>query len=251
MPVIREVRVRSIVQKSRIPGVDAVLTPYSGCAFGCTYCYAAFTRKFHRGDEPWGGYVDVRINAPERLLAERHRIPRGGTVLLSSVTDPYQGVEARYELTRKLLECLLPREDLSVRILTRSPLILRDLELLRAFGKRLTVGLSITTDREAVRRIFEPRAPAIPRRLEVLRKLGEAGITVDVMLAPLLPLNPERFAALVGDFARRVWVDPLNYPWKVERILQRVRAEFVLEPAWIREVVSRLHRALGDRVETR
>ncbi len=239
---------RSIVQKSRIPGVDAVLTPYSGCAFGCSYCYAAFTRKFHRGNEPWGGYVDVRINAPERLLAERHRIPRGGTVLLSSVTDPYQGVEARYALTRKLLECLLPREDLSVRILTRSPLILRDLDLLQAFGDRLSVGLSITTDREAVRRIFEPRAPAISRRLETLRKLSESGVVVDVLLAPLLPLNPSRFAALVVPFARRVWVDPLNYPWKVEKLLRRVRTEFIQDPAWIQEVVSELRRSLGEKI---
>lgn len=239
---------RSILQKSRIPGVDGVLTPYSGCAFGCTYCYAAFTRKFHRGDEPWGGYVDVRINAPERLLAERHRIPRGGTVLLSSVTDPYQGVEARYRLTRKLLELLLPREDVRVRILTRSPLILRDLDLLQAFGDRLEVGLSITTDREAVRKVFEPRAPSVMKRLETLRELSRAGISVDVLLAPLLPLNPARYAALVGPFARTVWVDPLNYPWKVERLLRRVRAEFVLDRRWIQETLDALHTHLGKKL---
>lgn len=246
--VIREVQVRSIVQKSRIPGVDVVLTPYSGCAFGCTYCFAAFTRKFHRGNEPWGGYVDVRINAPQRLLEERHRIPRGGRVILSSVTDPYQGVEARYHLTRTLLELLHPRKDLSIRILTRSPLILRDLDLLQSFGDRLEVNLSITTDREAVRKIFEPRAPSIPRRLEALRTLSRKGVRVNVMLAPLLPLHPERYAALVGPFVHSVWVDPLNYPWKVTRLLKRVRAEFILDEAWIRETVRELRRFLGAKL---
>lgn len=94
---------------------------------------------------------------------------------------------------------------------TRSHLILQDIDLLKAFGKSLEVGVSITTDREDVRKEFEPGAPSISRRLKVLRTLHENGIQAYVSFSPLLPCNPKRLAQLVSPYVRKGWTDNLHY----------------------------------------
>ncbi len=248
-PRIQEVLVRRIVQPSRIPGVDFVINPYSGCAFGCLYCYADFTRRFHPGPEPWGAYVDVRVNAVERLYRELPRLPDESRILLSSVTDPYQPVERRYRLTRRILEVLLKRPDLRISLLTRSPLVTRDLDLFRRFGRRLEVGLTVPTDREEVRRILEPRAPALRHRLAALQSLARAGIRTYAFLGPLLPGDPQRLARLVAPFADQVLVDRLNYAWKVRPLLRTHGWSFVEDPRWFRTSVEELRRILGDRLQ--
>jgi len=134
---------------------------YKGCTHGCTYCYAP---SLTHDERRWGTYVDVKINAPEVLERELRGLRRD-EVFLSSASDPYQPVEAKYELTRRCLELLL-RNDFPVSILTRSPLVLRDLELLRKF-RWVMVGMSITTvpDRQ-----FEPGVPPLERRIDTLKR---------------------------------------------------------------------------------
>jgi DNA repair photolyase len=151
---------------------------YKGCTHGCKYCYAP---SLTHDERMWGAYVDVKVNAPEVLDKELRGL-RKDEVFLSSASDPYQPVEARYGLTRRCLE-VLRRNDFPVSILTRSPLVLRDLELVRSF-RWARVGMSITT--VPVRR-FEPGVPSLERRIDTLRKLGEAGITTWVSLAPVIP----------------------------------------------------------------
>ncbi len=246
---LQEVLARSVVHRSRIPGIDFVINPYSGCAFGCLYCYADFTRRFHKGPEAWGQYVDVRINAPDRVYRELRRVPAGSRILLSSVTDPYQPAERRYRLTRRILEILLQRPDLKVSLLTRSPLVMRDTDLFRRFGTRLEVGLSIPTNREAVRRIFEPRSPALDRRFQALAHLHQAGIRTYAFLGPLLPCDPEDLGRRVAPFADEVLVDGLHYPWKVRALLERHGFEYILDPKWYHRAVAVLQRVLGERVQ--
>ncbi len=245
---LQEVLARSVVHRSRIPGMDFVINPYSGCAFGCLYCYADFTRRFHRGPEPWGGYVDVRINAPDRVSRELRRVPQGSRILLSSVTDPYQPVERRYRLTRRILEILLQRPDLRVSVLTRSPLVVRDLDLLQRFGPRLEVGLTIPTNREEIRRIFEPRSPALRHRFHALKRLSRAKVFTYAFLGPLLPCDPEILGRQVAPFVNEVLVDGLHYPWKVQSLLERNHLQFVLNPEWYRRAVGILRQILGDRL---
>jgi DNA repair photolyase len=151
---------------------------YKGCTHGCTYCYAP---SLTHDERKWGRYVDVKVNAPEVLEREIRGL-RKDQVFLSSASDPYQPVEAKYGITRRCLESLL-RNGFPVSILTRSPLVLRDLDLLRKFDW-VKAGMSITT---VPVRQFEPGVPPLERRIVTLRKLAEAGIQTWVSLAPVIP----------------------------------------------------------------
>jgi len=151
---------------------------YKGCSHGCTYCYAP---SLTHDERRWGSYVDVKVNAPEVLERELRGL-RKDEVFLSSASDPYQPVEAKYGLTRRCLESLL-RHGFPVSILTRSPLVLRDLKLLKKF-EWVRVGMSITT---VPVRQFEPGVPPLQRRIDTLKKLGETGIPTWVSLAPVIP----------------------------------------------------------------
>ncbi|MDA4125655.1 MAG: radical SAM protein [Thaumarchaeota archaeon] len=176
---IRETRCTTLLHRLEFgssTGYTANL--YKGCIHGCAYCYAP---SLTHDERKWGRYVDVKVNAPEVLERELRGI-RKDQVFLSSASDPYQPVEAKYGITRRCLESLL-RNGFPVSILTRSPLVLRDLELLRKFDW-VKVGMSITT---VPVRQFEPGVPPLERRIVTLRKLAEAGIRTWVSLAPVIP----------------------------------------------------------------
>ncbi len=181
---VREIIVKSVLTKSNLPGVDLVINPYIGCVHSCQYCYADFMRKFtgHIGEE-WGDFVDVKTNAAETI--NPYKIPRNALILFGSVTDPYQPIESKYEITKKCLEKLLKVQP-NLEILTKSPLILRDIELLKKF-KNLRVGISIGILDEKFSRELEPGTASPLRRIEVLKKLHEAGIKTYLFVSPIFP----------------------------------------------------------------
>jgi len=127
-----------------------------------SFCYASFYETFHGHLEPWGEFIDVKVNAPY-LLRKQLKRAKQGVVALSTVTDPYQPIEKKYRLTRKCLEALLETQ-FSVNLLTRSSLCLRDMDLFKQF-KNIEVGLSITTHDERIRKMFEPNSPSIQSRV--------------------------------------------------------------------------------------
>ncbi|MDA4121729.1 MAG: radical SAM protein [Thaumarchaeota archaeon] len=151
---------------------------YKGCLHGCVYCYVP---SLIHEDRRWGRFVDVKVNAPEVLDSELRRTKKG-PVFLSSATDPYQQVEGRYRITRRCLRSLRAQGFPTI-ILTRSPLVLRDLDILRQFDW-VRVGFSISSVPD---RLYEPRVSPLERRIESLRRLGDAGIRTWVSLAPLIP----------------------------------------------------------------
>lgn len=190
---------------------DFTINPYAGCAFSCSYCYVP---KFPNGRhtyKEWGKWVEVKINAPELIRKERTRV-FGSRIFFSSSTDPYQYLELKYRLSRRCLQELLKYTPDKLTLHTRSHLILQDLELIKAFKEVVRVGVSITTDDDSIRQQFEPNAPSISRRLQLIRKLRESGIDVYVSMSPLLPCDPERLVRLVSEFASAIWVDQINYP---------------------------------------
>jgi DNA repair photolyase len=203
--VVREILARAILSKSKI--YEYTINAYAGCGHGCSYCYARFMKKFSGHQEPWGEYVDVKINAPDLLRREIAK-KKPGNVWISGVCDPYQPVERKYELTKKCLEILI-EQDWPVTIQTRSPLVVRDLDLIKKSAK-VQVGLTITTGDDKIRQIFEPSAPPIPERVKALEKLHSAGIKTFVMIAPLLPKAEELVNILPGK-TDSVMVDRLNY----------------------------------------
>lgn len=233
---------RSVLSKTGIPGARWALNPYVGCAHACRYCYAEFMKKYTGHAEPWGTFVDAKVNAAEALERELRRAERG-VVMLSSVTDCYQPLEERYRLTRACLERLLEHR-FPVRILTKSPLVLRDLDLLRQFPE-IEVGLTVTTDDERMRQLFEPGAPPIAARVEALRRLRAAGVRTYVFVGPMLPMEPSRLATLLCGSVDGALVDPMNYAGKTRALFRRLGAERWLDPGFTAGVAERLEADLS------
>lgn len=237
--VIREITVKGVLSKSRV--FDYVVNPYTGCQHGCTYCYARFMKRFTGHTEPWGEFVDVKINAPELL---KHQITRAslGRVWMSGVCDPYQPLEKQYMLTRKCLEILLAH-GWEVTIQTKSPLVLRDVELLQK-APRLEVGLTITTTDEAIRQLFEPKAPSIEARLNALGELHNAGIRTFAMIAPLLP-GAEGLAARLRNNVDYVLVDRMNYHYG-DRVYRKHGLEYAMRDEFFFSTAHKLVSALSS-----
>jgi DNA repair photolyase len=203
--ILKEIYAGRIVSKSKV--FDYVLNPYIGCQHGCTYCYACFMKRFTGHKEPWGEFVDVKINASELLKHEVHRIPPG-RVWVSGVCDPYQPLETIYQLTRKCLEILV-QYGWPITVQTKSPLVLRDIDLFRKSDK-IEVGLSVTSAEDEIRKLFEPGAPSIKERLKTLDRLHLAGIRTYAMIAPMLP-GAEGLADGLKGKVDYVLIDRMNY----------------------------------------
>ncbi|MDZ4838083.1 MAG: radical SAM protein [Candidatus Melainabacteria bacterium] len=186
------------------------LNPYAGCAFRCSYCYVPkFPSGRHDDYTKWGQWVEAKVNAPALIRKERSKV-FGSSIFFSSATDPYQYIELKYRLSRQCLQELLRYKPAKLTMHTRSHLILEDIDLLAQFGDTVRVGVSITTDDESVQREFEPGAPSIQRRLQVLEGLKKAGIRVHASLSPLLPCNKERLVSLLKPFVDTIWIDSMR-----------------------------------------
>jgi len=181
----------------RLADLDFVINPYQGCTFACTYCYAAFFVPEDEQRERWGQWVRVKTNAIAKLRNSRQNL-HGRTVLMSSATDPYQPIEAKLKLTRSLLP-ILEQRGAHLAVLTRSPLVTRDIDLFKTF-EHFNVTMSITTDSDEIRKRFEPQCASIDRRFEALRQLTDAGFRTRINVSPLLPLqDAQAFADRILD----------------------------------------------------
>jgi len=220
---IHEIEAKTIITPTKVPSADYVINPYTGCQFACAYCFASFMGRFvGESNANWGNYVYVKTNAVDLMEKEVHRLLRldpHPRLSISTVTDPYQGVERRYRLTRGVLRVLSAHGyGGRVSILTKSPIVLDDVEILQEI-ENAEVGLSISTSDDALSRELDAMAPLAHARLEVLSKLNEAGITTYVFVGPLLPhmyLRPELidqlFAKIRSTGTTEIKVEYLNLP---------------------------------------
>src|SRR5437867_1275308 len=173
-------------------GFDWTCNPYLGCTYGCSYCYAMFLPQNRRPKADWGRWFQAKVNAVELARKQAPKLA-GQAVYLSSVTDPYLPAERGLGLTRGLLEALLPHQP-RLLVQTRGPLVVRDLDLLRQFAA-VRVNFSIPTDSEAVRHVFEPKAPPLGSRWRALAEIKSAGLPIGICITPMLPLDDaEAFA---------------------------------------------------------
>jgi len=200
------------VGKKRVFNLETSTKTFIANGFVSHNCYARFMLKYHRREEKWGEFVDVKINAPQVLSRQLPGLRRGLT-WLSSVTDPYQAVEEEYRLTRKTLQRLLPYQ-FPITVLTKSKLVTRDVDVFRQF-KECEVGMTIITLDEIVRQRFEPNSSTIADRLNALKTLHESGIRTYAFIGPLLPFISEEtideLAAQLKEISvDRVLVDRLN-----------------------------------------
>ncbi len=203
--IIREIKAKSILSKSGV--YDYALNPYVGCGHQCVYCYAKFMKRFTGHTERWGDFVDVKTNAPELLSREVEK-KRIGRVWVSGVCDPYQPLEKKYRLTRKCIEILVG-SNWPFTVQTKSALVLRDIEILKR-AQYCEVGFTVTSADDAIRKIFEPGASPVPKRLEALGVLHFNGINTFAMIAPILP-GAEGLVEKLKGKVDHVIVDRLNY----------------------------------------
>lgn len=202
---IKEIQSKTILSKSGI--YPYVINPYVGCQHNCTYCYARFMKRFTGHREPWGQFVDVKVNAIELLQKEITR-KKPDRVWVSGVCDPYQPLERKYQLTRGCLQ-ILAEHQWPVTVQSRSPMVLRDIDILKT-SRDFEVGMSIGTADDDMRYKFEPSAPPISERLRTLDELHQAGIRTFAMLAPLLP-GCEDLPDLLAGKVDFVILDRMNY----------------------------------------
>jgi DNA repair photolyase len=202
---IREIKAKSVLSKSQV--YDYALNPYVGCGHRCVYCYAKFMKRFTGHIESWGDFVDVKINAPE-LMALEVKKKKPGRVWISGVCDPYQPLENKYKITKQCLS-ILADNGWPFTIQTKSPLVLRDIEILKR-ANDAEVTFTITTADEKIRRLFEPGAPPVKKRIEALEKLNLEGISTCAMIAPVLPGAGGLVRELKGN-VDNVLIDRLNY----------------------------------------
>lgn len=229
--LLRKIMCRSILSPSNIPDVKYAINPYVGCEHGCLYCYAVFMKRLTKHTESWGQFVDVKMNGPQQLKKDIRRV-QAGQVLLSSVTDPYQPAEQTFRVTRACLE-LLRQVQLPTSILTKSALVLRDLDLLRQM-KTINVGFTITTLDEHLRTLFEPRGSPIEARFDTIRILSDAGIKTWIFFGPVLPyfsdgegIMDQLFARAEESGADAIYIDRLNlYPEVWRRMEALLKAHY-------------------------
>ena len=251
------------------------INPYSGCEFACKYCYARYTHEFMemRDGVEFEQKIYVKQHTAELLRHDLRRVKPGEPIALGTATDPYQPAERRYEITRGLLQEFARHRGFELGIVTKSNLILRDIDLLRevALHNRLSIHVTVTTMNVELARILEPRAPRPDLRIDAVRHLSDAGLNVGVSSSPVLPGITDspadleavvRAAAEAG--ARHIFAGPLflkpcsaavflpfleeNFPHLVENYKRRYQDRAFLPPSYgkrISQLVSRLRQKYG------
>jgi len=209
---IREIKAKSIITKSGLPGSDYVINPYVGCMHGCIYCYARFMKRFTGHLEPWGKFLDVKINAAD-LVPKNTTKYRGKSIGISSVTDPYQPIERKYQLMRQILKNLIPLQP-DLWILTKSDLITRDIDLIKQF-KDCIAGVSLSLLDDRIRKEVEPFASPPERRIKAVKALNQAGIKTEIFISPVFPelTDWKGIIEKTKNFVDEFWFENLNlYP---------------------------------------
>jgi DNA repair photolyase len=255
----REASCRTALNRVRGMPFKWSLNPYMGCAHRCTFCYVrAFEARADRpSDDRYGRSIRVKVNVGEVLRRElARRSWLGENVVVGAATDPYQPCEGRYRLTRACLEELVAASN-PFGLITRGPMIVRDLDLLLEGSRRADVGVnvSIPTLDERVWRTTEPGTARPERRLEVVRRLADAGIDVTVAMAPVLPGlsdRPEQLDAVVraarAAGASGIWANLLNLkPGTREHFLEALARDWPNElPRYEALYAGRAYLGNGD-----
>ncbi|MBU1144884.1 MAG: radical SAM protein [Firmicutes bacterium] len=220
---VKTIQAKSFMTKTNIGGSDFTCNPFIGCQHGCIYCYAKYMLNGRDTNEIWGSFVEVK-----QYL--NHNIPKGTgskNLIFSSATDPYQPIEKNVESVKHILEDIV-ESDLKVSILTKSGLIVRDIDLLSKM-KNVEVGFSIALNDELAKQI-EPGASLPSVRIEALKALKERGIKTYVFIAPIIPILTNVFQIIdsTKDFVDYYMFDSLNlkHPDNQKNIFQFINQYF-------------------------
>jgi DNA repair photolyase len=249
------------------------INPYRGCEFACRYCYARYTHEFMemRDGTEFEQKIYVKQHAADLLRRELRRVKPDEAIALGTATDPYQPAERRYEVTRSILEAFANHRGFELGIVTKSNLIIRDLDLLKAVAtnNRLSIHVTVTTLDADLARMLEPRAPRPDLRMEAVRTLAQSGLRVGISCSPVIPGitdAPKDLEALIHAaseagadyvFANPLFLKPCsaavflpflqqNFPHLVENYRQRYQDRAFLPPAYSKRL-SQLIRRLREK----
>ena len=250
----KRIRVSNVLSKTGLYDLDYAYNPYAGCYHGCRYCYGRAYTRYREVAETWGEIVYVKENAVEVLREDVGRARRG-VVGVSTITDPYQPIEAEELLTRRGLEVLLG-SGFEVSIQTKSPLVLRDLDLLSKYRDRVDVGLTITTLDPGVAGLMEPRAPAPSSRAEALRRLSTEGISTWIFLGPIMRgVNDslesiKEIAALASETGSKLYYDFFRMKRGLAVAMSAIKNSYPramsLEQGWRMKVAEMIEKICGE-----
>lgn len=220
--IIKETVSKNIITKSKLPDTDYVINNYVGCKHGCIYCYAEFMKRFTNHTEKWGEFLDVKKFNEEKFVKYLKKINSDKKILMSSVTDPYNPYEIKYKSTRNILKLFIQanNEHIHLEILTKSLLIFRDIDLLKKI-KNITVGISLNTLNDNLRRQIEPCAGSIKSRIEILKKLKGENIPVYLFISPIFPMltQLEEIIATCKDTVDFIYFENLNLRGRYKKII--------------------------------
>lgn len=205
------VQTKSILNKSKLGGYT--LNPYTGCPHDCVYCYNQHFIKIIKPEECWGKFLEIKINAPELLekeITDKYKNKKD-RIFFSTITDPYNPFEKQHQLTRRCLE-ILAKHKWSVDVLTKSDLVLRDLDVFKQFDKKISIGFTITTLNPKFAMLLEPGASIPEKRIEALTTLKSSGIETYVFIGPVLPYftNLKQIFGALQDKVDHLLIDTLN-----------------------------------------
>ncbi len=275
--------VRSLLNRctgSRMP-FTWTINPYRGCEFACKYCYARYTHEFMemRDGIEFEQKIYAKQHAAELLRQELRRVKGGEDIAIGTATDPYQPIERKLEITRAILQEFARHSGLELGIVTKSAMVVRDIDLLREISQnnRVSVSFTVTTTDRELARVLEPRAPRPDLRLQALKQLRDAGVRAGVICAPVLPGitdSPRQLEAVVRAAAQakacHIYANPLflkpcsaavfmpflkeNFPQLVPDYEMRFKDRAFLPAAYrkrISELFARLRVRHGIRKESR
>ncbi|MFW6121680.1 MAG: radical SAM protein [Petrotogales bacterium] len=207
---IRDVKCKTALSPSSLPGLDYSLNPYRGCQHNCAYCYVPNVLKIPRNE--WGCFVDLKTNIPN-ILSKELKKNKVGVVGISTVTDPYQPVERKFRLTRYCLEQLL-KYDYPVCIQTKSSLVVRDMDIISRFSD-MEIMMTVGTLNDKERQLLEPNSSSIKERLSTLKKYADEGVKTSVFFGPIYPtLKVEDLPKIIDTFIEygvaEIMIDKFN-----------------------------------------
>jgi DNA repair photolyase len=222
---INEIATNSYVIASKLPDANYVINPYGGCTHKCIYCYAEFIKRFTgHAQDVWGDFLDVKVcKKPINL----NKIKNSDTVLIGSVTDPYNPYERKYKVTQKILKQLVNCEA-NIEILTKSDFVLEDMDIIKQF-KNIKVGISLNTLDDCFRKLTELRAPSVEKRVKALETLKEAGISTYLFMSPIFPYITDFKAIIerIKSYADYICFENLNLRGAyLPRVLEFIKSYF-------------------------
>lgn len=232
--LIKQIQCKSAIGKCNFPAGGFSLNPYIGCEHACAYCYATFMKRFTNHKEPWGEFIDAKINIKEIITKQLLKSKYNNKIYIGTVTDPYQPIESKLKLTRESLKQLLIHQK-SISILTKSNLILRDLDLIKQF-QNIEVNITINTLNQRWQQLTEPNVPSIKQRLDTIKQLTQNNIKTFVLIGPYWPYFTE-IEKLFNKFkilkVNKIFSESFNTKGsnftKVEKIL-KIHYPYLLNP---------------------